>query len=50
MNKNIRLEIKKDLKTLKFNRPYLTNNQLIATVCAMQDIKRNKHINFKDVE
>ena len=50
MDKDLTLEIKKDLKTLKFNRPYLTNNQLIATACAMQDIKRNKHITFKDVE
>ena len=43
MDKDLTLEIKRDLKTLKFNRPYLTKTQLIATACAMQDIKRDKH-------
>ena len=50
MDKDLILEIKKDLKTIKFNRPYINQNQLIATACAMQDIKRDKHITFKEVE
>tara|TARA_R110000782_G_scaffold96598_1_gene181121 strand:- start:27 stop:218 length:192 start_codon:yes stop_codon:yes gene_type:complete len=50
ISKDLMLEIKKDLKTIKSNRPYITENQLIATACAMQDVKSNKLINFAVVE
>ena len=50
IDKNQILEIKEDLKTIKSNRPYLNENQLIAMACAMQDIKSNKLIDFAVVE
>lgn len=50
MDKDLKLEIKKDLKALKSNRPYLTYNQLISTACHLQHIKRNNHITFENVE
>jgi len=50
MDKDLILEIKKDLKTIKFNRPYINQNQLIAIACVMQDVKNNKHIDFALIE
>jgi len=49
-DKNLILEIEEDLKTIKSNKPYLTENQLISSACAIQDIKNIKHIDFAVIE
>ncbi len=43
-------EIRKNLKTIKSNRPHITENQLIATVCVMHDITSKENIDFAIVE
>jgi len=50
MSKDLILEIKENLKTVKSNRPDLTENQLVATVCVMHDIASKEHIDFAVVQ
>jgi hypothetical protein len=46
----IESQIKQNLKTLKLNKPYLTENQLIATACVLQDLQTGKHTDFQTVK
>ena len=50
LSKDFIKEINKNLKTVKSNRPYLTDNQLVATVCVMYDIANKQNIDFAIVE
>jgi hypothetical protein len=50
MSKDLILEIKENLKIVKSNRPDLTENQVVASVCVMHDITSEEHIDFAIVE
>tara|TARA_B110000211_G_scaffold202759_1_gene235143 strand:+ start:45 stop:239 length:195 start_codon:yes stop_codon:yes gene_type:complete len=44
MSKDLILEIKENLKIVKSNRPDLTEDQLVASVCVMHDISSSSPV------
>jgi uncharacterized protein YbaP (TraB family) len=50
MTKELVKEIQEDLKRMKRKKFWITENQLIATACAVQDQKGDGFIDFKTVE